>query len=106
VLGVSLAGAVAAADRPAGVVFAAASGAAVGLLPADLAEKTMLGDAGSNAAGALVGWGLARAGGRRPRLAVFGVLAAATALSEAVSLSRVVEAVPLLRRLDRLGRRP
>ena len=106
VLGASLAGAVAAAaDGPTGVVLAAGAGAAVGLLPADLAEKTMLGDAGSNVAGALVGWGLTRARGRRHRLAVFGALAAATALSEAVSLSRLVAAVPVLDRLDRLGRR-
>ena len=108
VLGASLAGAVAtpAVDWPTSVVFAAAAGAAAGLLPADLAEKTMLGDAGSNAAGALVGWGLTRAGRRTPRLAALGALAAATALGEAVSLSRVVAAVPVLHRLDRLGRRP
>ncbi|MGZ6839832.1 MAG: hypothetical protein ACXVHC_05165 [Frankiaceae bacterium] len=108
VLAASTAGALAApaTDVPTGVVLAAAAGAAAGLLPADLAEATMLGDAGSNAAGALVGWGLARSGRRLHRVALLGALSAATALSEAVSFSRSIEAVPMLRWLDRLGRRP
>ena len=108
VLAASTAGALAApaTDVPTGVVLAATAGAAAGLLPADLAEATMLGDAGSNAAGALVGWGLARSGRRLHRVALLGALSAATALSEAVSFSRSIEAVPMLRWLDRLGRRP
>jgi UDP-N-acetylmuramyl pentapeptide phosphotransferase/UDP-N-acetylglucosamine-1-phosphate transferase len=99
------AAAVSGSDGPAGAVFAAAAGAAAALLPADLAETTMLGDAGSNAAGALLGWGCARRSRRGGRLVLLGALAGMTALSETVSLSRLIEDVPLLRGLDRLGRR-
>jgi UDP-N-acetylmuramyl pentapeptide phosphotransferase/UDP-N-acetylglucosamine-1-phosphate transferase len=75
------------------------------LLPADLAERTMLGDAGANALGALLGLGwLARGPSGTRRAAVLAVLTALTAASEVVSFSRVIDAVPPLRALDRLGR--
>jgi hypothetical protein len=75
------------------------------LLPADLAERTMLGDAGANALGALLGLGwLAGAPVRTHRAAVLAGLVALTAASEVVSFSRVIDAVPPLRALDRLGR--
>lgn len=79
--------------------------AAAVLLPADLAETTMLGDAGANAFGAVLGLALVR---RHParRLVALTVLAAATAVSEVVSYSRIIDAVPPLRWVDQLGRQP
>jgi hypothetical protein len=81
--------------------------AAAVLLPGDLAERAMLGDAGANGLGAVLGLALARRlPGRRERAAVLGAVVAMTAASEAVSYSRVIDAVPPLRALDRLGRLP
>jgi hypothetical protein len=65
----------------------------------------MLGDAGANGLGALLGLALLRRAPER-REAALGVLAALTAASEVVSYSRVIDAVPPLRWVDRLGRRP
>jgi UDP-N-acetylmuramyl pentapeptide phosphotransferase/UDP-N-acetylglucosamine-1-phosphate transferase len=89
-----------------GVAAAATLGASVGLLPFDLTERGMLGDAGSNPLGFVVGTGLAAA------LPTAGVLAAAAAAvllqtaAETVTISRLIEAAPPLRWFDRLGRRP
>lgn len=79
------------------------AGAAAALLPADLGERTMLGDAGANGLGAVLGLALVR---RHPdrRLGTLAVLAAATALSEVVSYTAVINAVPPLRWVDRAGR--
>lgn len=79
--------------------------AALALLPADLNERTMLGDAGANGLGALLGLALLH---RRPsrRVPALAVLVLATAASEAVSYSRVIDAVPPLRWVDRAGRLP
>ncbi len=83
------------------------AGAAAALLPADLREHSMLGDAGANAHGALLGLAVAcRVRSRRRRTAVLGALVALTAASEVVSFSRVIDACPPLRWLDRLGRLP
>jgi UDP-GlcNAc:undecaprenyl-phosphate/decaprenyl-phosphate GlcNAc-1-phosphate transferase len=83
------------------------AGAAAALLPADLGERTMLGDAGANALGAVLGVALARRlPGRRSTAAALATLTALTAASEVVSYSRVIDATPVLRRLDQLGRRP
>jgi hypothetical protein len=90
--------------RPAAV--AAPLGAALALLPEDLGERAMLGDAGANALGAMLGAGAAAGTARRTRLAVLAGLAALTAASEAVSFTRVIERTPPLRWLDMLGRRP
>ena len=79
--------------------------AAVALLPDDLDERTMLGDAGANASGAVLGLALLQRAPQR-RTAVLGVLTALTLTSEVVSFSRVVDAVPPLRWLDRAGRTP
>lgn len=90
-------------------VVAAAAGSAVAALPDDLGERTMLGDTGANAAGALLGVAaLAATGprGRRTRGALLAVLVALTVASEKVSFTRVIESTPGLRELDALGRRP
>jgi Glycosyl transferase family 2 len=79
-------------------------GIAVLLLPYDLREKTMLGDAGSNALGALLGLSsVSRLGGRARWLAI-GALAGLTALGERRSLGKLIEQSPGLAELDRLGR--
>lgn len=81
-----------------------AASAAV-LLPDDLAERTMLGDCGANALGALLGLALVERVPDRARLVgALAALAALTAASEVVSYSRVIDATPPLRWLDRLGR--
>jgi len=77
---------------------------AVLLAPYDLREMTMLGDAGSNALGAVLGYGsVARltAGGRRLAIAS---LVALTVLGETRSLGELIERTPVLSSLDRLGR--
>ena len=94
-----------AAPGSGGLLLAAPLGAAVGVLPADLGERTMLGDAGANGLGALLGLGLVT-GASRLRLGVLAlVLTALTVTSEVVSFSVLVERVPALRQLDHLGRR-
>lgn len=79
-------------------------GRAVLLLPYDLRERAMLGDAGSNALGAMLGlksverlhgWG---------RWAAICTLAGLTLLGERKSLGSLIERAPGLRELDRLGR--
>jgi Glycosyl transferase family 2 len=79
---------------------------AVLLLPYDLRERTMLGDAGSNALGALLGLSsVVRLTGRGRWLAI-GALAAFTTLGETRSIGVLIERTPGLRELDRLGRLP
>ena len=78
-------------------------GATAALLPDDLSERTMLGDAGANALGAVLGLALLS---RAPARTCLAVLVAATAVSEVVSYSRVIDAVPPLRWLDQAGRLP
>ena len=77
--------------------------ATAALLPDDLGERTMLGDAGANALGAVLGLALLS---RAPARTCLAVLVAATAVSEVVSYSRVIDAVPPLRWLDQAGRLP
>ena len=85
---------------------AAPAGAALILLPEDLGERAMLGDAGANALGAMLGVAVAQALPRSARLGVLTGIAALTVASEKVSFTRVIEATPPLRWLDMLGRRP
>lgn len=81
--------------------------AAATLLPDDLRERVMLGDAGANGLGAVLGLALTRRlPRRRARVAALGAVTALTVASEVVSFSRVIDAVPPLRALDRLGRLP
>jgi len=86
----------------------AASGAVAGglaaLLPDDLGERAMLGDTGANLLGAALGVSLVAALPPGGMLVALGAVAVLTALSEVVSFSTVIERVPPLRALDRLGR--
>jgi len=66
----------------------------------------MLGDCGANSVGALLGLRLASIAGRGPRTALLAAVVALTLASEKVSFTRVIESTPVLRELDRLGRRP
>jgi UDP-GlcNAc:undecaprenyl-phosphate/decaprenyl-phosphate GlcNAc-1-phosphate transferase len=88
----------------AGVALVA--GAAAGLLPADLAERIMLGDAGANVVGAALGLGVVLVCSPGARNAVLVAVAALNLASERVSFSRVIAAVPPLRAADRWGRLP
>jgi hypothetical protein len=80
--------------------------AALVVLPWDVGERAMLGDAGSNLLGFAIG--VAASYG----LSDIGVVAAAVlmlvlnVLADTITLSRVIDAVPPLRWWDRLGRRP
>jgi len=77
---------------------------AVLLAPYDLREMTMLGDAGANALGAVLGLkSVARLTGRQ-RWSAICALAALTALGERRSLGEVIERTPILSWLDSLGR--
>ncbi len=77
---------------------------AVLLAPYDLREMTMLGDAGANALGALLGFGSVGKLTARGQLFAIAALAGLTAAGEARSLGELIERTPVLSRLDRLGR--
>lgn len=83
------------------LAVSAAAGAAMG---EDLEGKTMLGDGGANALGALLGLSyIARTGMIGRHVALAGV-AALIAASEKVSFTKVIAETPVLRELDELGR--
>ena len=90
----------------AGQVVAAPLGAALALLGEDLGERAMLGDAGANALGALLGVAAAAGLSRPARVALLAGIAGLTAASEKVSFTAVIQRTPALRWLDMLGRRP
>jgi len=95
------------AGRPARVAAVAApAGAALALLPEDLGERTMLGDAGANALGAMLGAAAATALPRTARACLLTGIAALTVASEKVSFTKVIASTPPLNWLDMLGRRP
>ena len=89
-----------------GLALAVVIGAAMGLLPSDLAERSMLGDTGANAIGAGLGVAAILVLGPGAREIVAATLLALTLLSEVVSFSKVIRRTPPLRVLDQLGRRP
>jgi len=77
---------------------------AVLVAPYDLREMTMLGDAGSNALGALLGLSsVDRLTGRGRKLAI-AALAGLNLLGETRSFNELIERSPLLARFDRMGR--
>jgi hypothetical protein len=88
-----------------GVALAVVAGAAGGLLVGDLLEGFMLGDCGANALGAALGCATVLVVGTGVRNVVAASLLALTLLSEVVSFSRIIAAVPPLRLFDQLGRR-
>jgi UDP-N-acetylmuramyl pentapeptide phosphotransferase/UDP-N-acetylglucosamine-1-phosphate transferase len=103
------AGALAAAATlggPAGGLVAGPLGATAAVLPADLGERVMFGDSGANTLGALLGLRLAELPGRTARAVLLAGIVTLTLASEKVSFTKVIEATPGLRELDRLGRRP
>ena len=75
------------------------------LLRWDLEERGMLGDAGSNPLGLVVGTGLAAVLPLWGLLVAMLFLAGLQVAAETVTISRLIEAVPPLRWFDRLGRR-
>ena len=80
-------------------------GPALVLLPYDLRERAMLGDAGSNVLGAVAGLWLVLALGPTGEAIALGVLALLTLYGEFRSISALVDRNPLMRRLDSFGRR-
>jgi UDP-N-acetylmuramyl pentapeptide phosphotransferase/UDP-N-acetylglucosamine-1-phosphate transferase len=96
--------AVVAGGGAAGVALAPVMGAALGLLPEDLGERLMLGDAGANALGAALGLAVLLSLGPGARLAVTAALAVLNVAADVVSFSKVIKRTPALDRLDRLGR--
>jgi UDP-GlcNAc:undecaprenyl-phosphate/decaprenyl-phosphate GlcNAc-1-phosphate transferase len=91
-------------DPGGGAWSAGLAGAALAALPFDLREQGMLGDAGANALGAVVGTMLL-AGPMWLLWAAAAVLVALQLASERVSFTRVIEGNRVLRAADRLGRR-
>ena len=81
-------------------------GTAVILAPYDLREMAMLGDAGANALGAMLGLSSVSKLTGRSRWAAIGALAGLTLLGETRSLGDLIERTPVLRELDALGRQP
>ena len=69
-----------------------------------LRERAMLGDTGSNLVGALIGIWLVTTLSDPGRLVALAVLAILTVYGEFRSLSSAIERIPLIRRLDSLGR--
>jgi hypothetical protein len=88
------------------VLVRAPLGVAVLLCPYDLREKTMLGDSGSNALGAMLGLSSVSRLTERGRWLAIGALAGLTLLGERRSLGELIERTPGLSHVDALGRQP
>jgi Glycosyl transferase family 2 len=88
----------------AATVVRAPRGLAVCLLPYDLREMAMLGDAGANALGTLLGLNSVSRLTARGRWIAIGVLAGLTLLGERRSLGALIERTPGLKAIDALGR--
>ncbi|GAB6875995.1 hypothetical protein [Thermaerobacter litoralis] len=98
--------ALAAALPPAALALLPVAVAALVLLPLDLEERAMLGDAGSNALGAALGWAVVTFAPPAAQGTSLVALLLLHLVGEFYSLSRLIDAVPPLRWLDRLGTRP
>lgn len=75
-------------------------------LPLDLGERAMLGDGGANLLGFAAGLGLYGILGDVGVVVGAALAVALNVVAETITLSRVIEVVPALSVLDRLGRRP
>jgi UDP-N-acetylmuramyl pentapeptide phosphotransferase/UDP-N-acetylglucosamine-1-phosphate transferase len=95
---------VAAGGGAAGVALGPVMGAALGLLPEDLGERLMLGDAGANALGAALGLAAVLTLGPGARLVLTAALLVLNVAADVVSFSKVIHRTPALDRLDQLGR--
>lgn len=84
---------------------AATLGALLAVVPADLREQGMLGDAGANPLGALVGVGLGASLGPAALGAAVALLLLLNLASERWSFSRAIERTRWLRALDAIGRK-
>lgn len=87
-----------------GAALAPVMGAVLALFAADQRERLMLGDTGANVIGAVLGLGVVLVGDGVTRAVVLAGLVAFNLAAEFVSFSRVIDAVPPLRAIDRLGR--
>jgi UDP-GlcNAc:undecaprenyl-phosphate/decaprenyl-phosphate GlcNAc-1-phosphate transferase len=101
-----LAGGLLAAAPGGAAAVTPALASAVALLPEDLGEHAMLGDAGANALGALLGIAAGTTLPRRGQVLALAGIVALTGASEFVSFTQVIEHTGPLRWLDLLGRRP
>jgi hypothetical protein len=88
------------------VMAGAPLGALAACLPFDLSERAMLGDAGANPVGAVLGLGLATSLSGAGRVVAIVLLVALNLASERWSFSRVIAGNRVLRALDEVGRRP
>jgi Glycosyl transferase family 2 len=79
-------------------------GIAVLLLPYDLREMSMLGDAGANALGGLLGLNSVEQFTERGRWVAIGALAGLTIIGERRSIGGWIERTPVISWIDRLGR--
>ncbi len=80
-------------------------GALVALVGPDLQERLMLGDAGANVLGAMLGFSVVLTTAASTRTAVLVVVVALNLVSEKISFSAVIARTPPLRAVDGLGRR-
>ena len=88
-----------------GVGAAGAMGALIAALPVDLGERAMLGDAGANPLGALLGLGLAVSLEGAWLWAAVTVVVVVNAAAERWSFSQIIASSPFLDSLDRAGRK-
>lgn len=89
-----------------GLAIAPVMGAAFALLLDDLREDLMLGDTGANVIGATLGLGVVLGRGDVSRITALSILVVANVAAEIWSFSTIIDRVPPLRWLDRLGQRP
>ena len=71
----------------------------------ELREQMMLGDTGSTAVGAVIGYSICLIPNTAVEVSMLVILAVLNVLSEKVSFTKVIEEVPVLRFIDELGRK-